>query len=33
MEDTTEQYLASFDIGPRYIPEQIIGYGAYGIVI
>ena len=31
--DTTQEILASFNIRPRYEPEKIIGYGAYGIVI
>mmetsp|Transcript_32584 Transcript_32584/g.56459 ORF Transcript_32584/g.56459 Transcript_32584/m.56459 type:complete len:360 (-) Transcript_32584:2385-3464(-) len=28
-----EEILASFNIGPRYQPVRIIGFGAYGIVI
>ena len=31
--DTTEEILSSFKVRPRYIPEKIIGYGAYGIVV
>ena len=33
MEDTTTSFLASFDIGPRFTPECVVGYGAYGTVI
>lgn len=31
--DTTEEILNSFRVKPRYVPEKIIGYGAYGIVV
>ena len=31
--DTTQEILNSFNIRPRYEPQKIIGYGAYGIVI
>ena len=28
-----EEILNAFNIGPRYLPEKIIGYGAYGTVV
>ena len=31
--DTTQEILNSFNLRPRYEPQKIIGYGAYGIVI
>lgn len=32
MGETTEDILNSFHVSPRYVPEKIIGYGAYGTV-
>ena len=31
--DTTQEILNSFNVRPRYDPQKIIGYGAYGIVV
>lgn len=31
--DTTQEILNSFKVRPRYEPQKIIGYGAYGIVV
>lgn len=33
MTDSIAAILESFDVGPRYVVEKPIGYGAYGMVV
>jgi mitogen-activated protein kinase 1/3 len=33
MTDSIAAILESFDVGPRYVIEKPIGYGAYGMVV